>query len=68
MAGADIVNVASLLLQDGVGKITELTRRHRRLDGRTRIRVGGADEGQPEPAEVRRAGRLRAGQLHEGVG
>jgi dihydroorotate dehydrogenase (fumarate) len=25
MAGADIANVASLLLQDGVGKITELT-------------------------------------------
>jgi dihydroorotate dehydrogenase (fumarate) len=57
MAGADVVNVASVLLEEGVGAISEL------ING-----VGRPDEGGAEPAQRSGAGCLRARELHEGVG
>ena len=58
MVGADVANVCSVLLKEGVGKISELLRGHGRLDGRARVRVGRADEGQHEPQVGARAGGL----------
>ena len=39
MAGADVANVCSVLLEEGVGQDRRPAERHDNLDGRARVRV-----------------------------
>ncbi len=73
MAGANVVNVASVLLEQGAagaGRGEDQRPDHgpAAVDGRARVRVGRADARRAEPAQLPRARDVRAGELHEGAG
>ena len=60
LAGADAVMLASALLRQGPDLLQRADRRALGLDGRARVQLGRAAEGQHEPGDVRRSSRVRA--------
>ena len=65
LTGADVTMVASALYQHGPDHIRTL------LDGVTRLArsegvlLGRPDEGEPQPGQLSRPGRIRASELHQ---
>ncbi len=59
MAGADVANTTSALLHHGIDHITTLVDGFARWMDEHEYEFGRPDEGQPEPAQRRRAGRVR---------
>ena len=66
LAGADVGMIASTLYEDGSDQVGQHPRRPAAVDGGEGVRLGRAAQGEHEPGELPRPGRLRARQLHEG--
>ncbi len=66
MVGADVTMLCSTLLRNGINHLRYVEAWFAGVDGKTRIRIGSADEGQHEPDSLSESFRFRACAVHEG--